>query len=242
MLGQGREIPRWRCIAHFVSDLTSPVHTMHDHLLVDSILIALLREGLNSPMKARCIRGNVLLCGCRRYKCCRSQIIAMVPGHATQPWDAVEIHLMHVGLTTLTHNRFVARACLQFPVRSYHLERTAFITSTCKYCFKHKAFGPCNDPWLLTEMAESTIGHISELLIHMDDLCILSSRWIPHIQSLEAMPSSLQTAGLTLEPCDVEFGPTLDDYPPLAVDEVSNVLFAFVLLSKEGKKIARELL
>ena len=32
-------------------------------------------------------------------------------------------------------------------------------------------FGVCNAPWLFTEIAHETLGHIPELHIYMDDLC-----------------------------------------------------------------------
>ena len=68
-------------------------------------------------------------------------------------------------------------------------------------------FGVSNAPWLFTEMAHKTLGHISELLVYMDDLCVLSATWENHLKSLESMFVALQTAGLTLKPSKLAFGP-----------------------------------
>ena len=65
---------------------------------------------------------------------------------------------------------------------------------------KRMPFGVCNAPWLLTEMAHQTLGHIPELLVYLYDLCLLSATWENHVKSLESIFVASQTAGLTLKP------------------------------------------
>ena len=73
-------------------------------------------------------------------------------------------------------------------------------------------FGVSNAPWIFTEMAHKTLGHIPELLIYMDDLCVLSADFESHMKSLESMFVALQAAGLTLKPSKVAFGPKSIEY------------------------------
>ena len=56
-------------------------------------------------------------------------------------------------------------------------------------------------------MAHKTLGHIPELLIYMDHLCVLSTTLENHLKSLESMFAALQAAGLTLKPSKLAFGP-----------------------------------
>ena len=81
------------------------------------------------------------------------------------------------------------------------------MTNRGKYCFNRMPFGVCNAPWLFTEMAQKTLGYIPELLIYMDDLCVLSATWESHIKSLESLFAALQEATLALKPSKMSFGP-----------------------------------
>ena len=101
----------------------------------------------------------------------------------------------------------VQSAYWQIPFHPDHVETTGFITNSGKYCYKRMPFGVCNAPWLLTEMTHKTLGHIPELLIYMDDLCVLSATWENPLKSLESMFAALQAAGLTLKPSKLAFGP-----------------------------------
>ena len=56
-------------------------------------------------------------------------------------------------------------------------------------------------------MAQKTPGHIPELLIYTDDICVLSATWEIHVNSLENLFTALQAAGLPLKPSKMSFGP-----------------------------------
>ena len=101
----------------------------------------------------------------------------------------------------------VQSAYWQIPVHPDHVETTAFVTNSGKYRYKCMPFGVCKAPWLLTEMVHKMLGHIPELLIYMDDLCVLSTTWENHSKSLEIMFAALQAAGLTLKRSKLAFGP-----------------------------------
>ena len=118
-----------------------------------------------------------------------------------KPWPmaTLERNLDSLGTARFISVADVASAYWQIPVHPDDVERTAlFVTNRGKYCFNRMPFGVCNVPWLFTEMAQKTLGHISELLIYMDDLCVLSATWESHIKSLESLFAALQEAGLTL--------------------------------------------
>lgn len=57
----------------------------------------------------------------------------------------------------------VQRAYWQIPVHPDHVESTPFVTNSGRYCYERMLFGVCNAPWLFTEMAHKTLGHIPEL-------------------------------------------------------------------------------
>ena len=127
-----------------------------------------------------------------------------------KPWPmaTLERNLDSLGTARFISVADVASAYWQIPVHPDHVERTAlFVTNRGKYCFNRMPFGVCNAPWLFTEMAQKTLGHIPELLIYMDDLCVLSATWESHIKSLESLFAALQEAGLTLKPSKMSFGP-----------------------------------
>ena len=106
----------------------------------------------------------------------------------------------------------VQSAYWQIPVHPDHVETTAFVTNAGKYCCKRMPFGVGNPPWLFSEMAHKTLGHVAVVLIYMDDLCVLFTTWENHSKSLESMFAALQAAGLTLKPSKVAFGPKLVAY------------------------------
>ena len=128
------------------------------------------------------------------------------------PMANMESNLDSVGSAKFISVADVQSAYWQIPVHPDHIERTAFVTNSGKYCFKRMPFGVCNAPWIFTEMAHRTLGHIPELLIYMDDFCVLSATFEKHLKSLESMFVALQTAGLTLKPSKVSFGPKSIEY------------------------------
>ena len=125
----------------------------------------------------------------------------------TWPMANLEDNVDMVGGAQFISVADVQSACWQIPVHPDHVESTAFVTNSGKYCYKRMPFGVCNAPWLFTEMAHKTLGHIPELLVYMDDLCVLSATWENHLRSLESMFVALQAAGLTLKPSKLAFGP-----------------------------------
>ena len=93
-------------------------------------------------------------------------------------------------------------AVWQLPVREEHIDRTAFVTSTGKLCFKGMPFGVYNDPWLFQYMLYVSFGHLgpeSGVLTYMDDIVCLNPTSKFHLMYFfEQMFSGIQEAGLTL--------------------------------------------
>ena len=56
-------------------------------------------------------------------------------------------------------------------------------------------------------LAFANFGQPSGLLVYMDDLIACSATWEAHLKLLEDMFRALQTAGLTLKPAKIHFGP-----------------------------------
>ena len=84
-------------------------------------------------------------------------------------------------------------------------------------------------------MAHKTLGHIPELLIYMDDLCVLSTTWEKNLKSLESMFAALQAPGLTLKPSELAFGPR-------SVTYLGHVIFAAgVAVGRDRIKAIQEL-
>ena len=54
----------------------------------------------------------------------------------------------------------VLSAVWQLPVAEEHIDRTAFVTPTGKFCFYRMPFGVCNAPWLFQHMMSVTFGHL----------------------------------------------------------------------------------
>ena len=56
-------------------------------------------------------------------------------------------------------------------------------------------------------LAFANFGQPSGLLVYMDDAIACSATWEAHLRLLEDMFRALQTAGLTLKPSKIHFGP-----------------------------------
>ena len=56
-------------------------------------------------------------------------------------------------------------------------------------------------------LAFANFGQPSGLLVYMDDVIACSATWEAHLKLLEDMFRALQTAGLTLQPSKIHFGP-----------------------------------
>ena len=88
--------------------------------------------------------------------------------------------------------------------------KTAFVTSKGKYVFRVLPFGFANAPWIfqrVMSLAFANFGQPSDLLVYMDDDIACSATWEAHLKLLEGMFRALQTAGLTLKPSKIHFGP-----------------------------------
>ena len=98
----------------------------------------------------------------------------------------------------------------QVPAAEEHVDdRTTFVTSSGKYCFKRMPFGVANSPWLFQLVTSLALGHLgleSGVLSYMDDLICINHTFKDHLASLEKMFAALQAAGLTLKPSKVQFG------------------------------------
>ena len=97
----------------------------------------------------------------------------------------------------------------QLPVAEEHIDRTAFVTPTGKFCFERMPFGVCYAPWLFQHMMSFAFGHVgpeSGILTCMDDIVCLNSTFETHLKYLEQMFSALQAAGSTLKPTKLQFG------------------------------------
>ena len=90
------------------------------------------------------------------------------------------------------------------------LSKTAFLTTKGKYVFKVFPFSIANAPWIfqrVMSLAFANFGQPSGLLVYMDDVIACSATWEAHLKLLEDMFRALQTAGLTLTPSRMHFGP-----------------------------------
>ena len=56
-------------------------------------------------------------------------------------------------------------------------------------------------------LAFANFGQPSGLLVYIDDVIACSATWEAHLKLLEDMFRALQTAGLTLQPSKIHFGP-----------------------------------
>ena len=61
-------------------------------------------------------------------------------------------------------------------------------------------------------LAFANFGQPSGLLVYMDDIIACSATWEAHLKLLEDMFRALQTAGLTLQPSKIHFGPKEAQY------------------------------
>ena len=67
-----------------------------------------------------------------------------------------------------------------------------------------------NAPWIfqrVMSLAFANFGQPSGLLEYIDDVIACSATWEAHLELLEDMFRALQTAGLTLQPSKIHFGP-----------------------------------
>ena len=128
----------------------------------------------------------------------------------TWPMPDIESHIDTVGGANFITVCDVQSVYWQIPVAHKDRHKTAFVTSKGKYVFKVLPFGIANAPWILQRvmsLAFANFGQPSGLLVYMDDVIACSATWEAHLKLLEDMFRALQTAGLTLKPDKIHFGP-----------------------------------
>ena len=128
----------------------------------------------------------------------------------TWPMPDIESHIDTVGGAKFITVCDVQSAYWQIPVAPKDRHKTAFVTSKGKYVFKVLPFGIANAPWIfqrVMSLAFANFGQPSGLLVYMDDVIACSATWEAHLNLLEDMFLALQTAGLTLKPTKIHFGP-----------------------------------
>ena len=130
----------------------------------------------------------------------------------TWPMPDTESHIDTVGGAKFIIVCDVQSAYWQIPIAKKDRHKTAlnFVTSKSKYVFKVLPFGIANAPWIfqrVMSLAFANFGQPSGLLVYMDDVIACSATWEAHLNLLEDMFRALQTAGLTVKPSKIHFGP-----------------------------------
>ena len=128
----------------------------------------------------------------------------------TWPMPDIESHIDTVGGANFITVCDVQSAYWQIPIAPKDRHKTAFVTSKGKYVFKVLPFGIANAPWIfqrVMSLAFANFGQPSGLLVYMDDVIACPATWEAHLKLLEDMFRALQTAGLTLKPAKIHFGP-----------------------------------
>ena len=122
----------------------------------------------------------------------------------------IESHIDTVGGANFITVCDVQSVNWQIPIARKDRHKTAFVTSKGKYVFKVLPFGIANVPWIfqrVMSLAFANFGQPSGLLVYMDDIIACSATWKAHFKILEDVFRALQTAGLTLKPSKIHFGP-----------------------------------
>ena len=128
----------------------------------------------------------------------------------TWPIPDIEAHIDTVGGAKFITECDIQSAYWQIPIAKKDCHKTAFVTSKGKYVFKVFLFGIANAPWIfqrVMSLAFANFGQSNGLLVYMDDAIAYFATWEAHLQLLEDMFRALQTAGLTLQPSKIHFGP-----------------------------------
>ena len=122
----------------------------------------------------------------------------------------IESHIDTVGGANFITVCDVQSAYWQVPIAKKHRHKTAFVTSKGKYVLKVLPLGIANVPWIfqrVMSLAFANSGQPSGLLVYMDDVITCSATWEAHLRLLEDVCLAPQTAGLTLKPSKIHFGP-----------------------------------
>ena len=128
----------------------------------------------------------------------------------TWPMLDIESHIDTVGGVKFMTVCDIQSAYWQIPIAKKDCHKTTFVTSKGKYVFKVLPFGIANAPWIFQRVMSLAFANFcqpSGLLVYMDDIIASSATWKAHLRSLEDMFFALQTAGLTLKPSKIHFGP-----------------------------------
>lgn len=137
-----------------------------------------------------------------------------------KPWPMpnVESCLDAVGDALYITVADILGAFWQLPVAGDHVDRTAFVTQSGKYCFKRMYAVWSSECAVVVSTRNVFSSGPSRprfwcLLLHgMDDLICINHTFESHLVSLEKMFAALQAAGLTLKPSKIQFGQKEVDY------------------------------
>ena len=127
----------------------------------------------------------------------------------------IESHIDTVGGAKFITECDIQSAYWQIPIAKKDCHETAFVTSEGKHVFKVLPFGIANAPWIfqrIISLAFANFGQPSGFLVYMNDVIACSVTWEAHLRLLEDMFRALQTAGLTLKPSKIHFGPKKVQY------------------------------
>ena len=121
-----------------------------------------------------------------------------------------ESHIDTLGGAKFITECDIQSADWQIPIAKKYCHKTACVTSKGKYVLKVFPSGIANAPWIfqrVMSVAFANFGQSSGLLVYMDDVIACSATWEAYPKLLEDMFRALQTAGLTLKPSTIYFGP-----------------------------------
>ena len=122
----------------------------------------------------------------------------------------IESHIDTVSGTNFITVCDVESTYWKIPIAKKDCHKTAFVTSKGKCVVKVLPFGIANAPSIfqrVMSLANANFGQPSGLLVYMDDVIAYFATWEAHLRLLEDMFHELQTAGLTLKPSKLHFGP-----------------------------------
>ena len=148
---------------------------------------------------------------CVDYKTTINKFLVCEP----KPMPDIESHIDTVDGANFITVCDVQSAYRQILIAMKDCHKTAFVTSKGKYVFKVLPFSIANAPWIfqrVMSLAFANFGQPSGLLVYMDDVTACSATWEAHLRLLEDMFRALQTAGLTLKPSKIHFGPKKFQY------------------------------
>ena len=101
----------------------------------------------------------------------------------------------------------LAHGYFQIPIAEDDKAKTAFRTRTGLWEFNRMPFGLKGAPDTFARMMNAALGHITplQLVLYMDDLCILSDTFEVHLERLERTFIALRQHGLRMNARKCQF-------------------------------------